>query len=67
MCFLQWTYVQCLAGLSIVCDRELIENHVMTDSCELIGIKVQQKAVEGALEAKPLHTVTTVIHEEHGS
>lgn len=37
----------------------------MVDDHELVGIKVQQEAVEGTLKPKSLHTVTVVIHEEY--
>lgn len=61
------TYTHGLAGLPIIRDREMMQEHIMIDRDQLIGVNVQEKAVEGALEAKPLHTFTTVIHEEDGS
>ena len=37
----------------------------MVDDCELVGVKIQYEAVEGAFETKSLHTVTIMTHKEY--
>ena len=60
------THICGLAGLSIVRDREMVQEHVVVDSAQLIGVKAQQKAVNRTFNTKSLHTFTIVVHEEDG-
>lgn len=60
------THICGLTGLTIIRDGEMVQEHVVVDSAELIGVKVQQKAVNRAFNTEPLHTFTVVVHEEDG-